>query len=149
MMGRNDTTAGSPADRPPPSRGYAGDLAVEAEWDRRYSDQDRMWSGSPSGALVAEVAGLTPGRVLDVGCGEGAYAVWLARGGWDVTALEVSGVALRGFDPADYVWPSMVAALFDDDWDVEADEQRPRVAPESGAGAHHVDDVVLRARRLR
>jgi 2-polyprenyl-3-methyl-5-hydroxy-6-metoxy-1,4-benzoquinol methylase len=32
--------------------------------------------------------------VLDVGCGEGADAVWLASGGWDVTALEVSGVAL-------------------------------------------------------
>jgi 2-polyprenyl-3-methyl-5-hydroxy-6-metoxy-1,4-benzoquinol methylase len=44
---------------------------------------------------VAEVAGLTPGQVLDVGCGEGADAVWLASGGWDVTALEVSGVALK------------------------------------------------------
>ena len=54
-----------------------------------------------------------------------------------------------GFDPADYVWPSMVAALLDDDWEVEVDEQRPRIAPESGAGAGHVDDVVLRARRLR
>lgn len=54
-----------------------------------------------------------------------------------------------GFDPADYVWPSMVAALLDDDWTVEVDEQRPRVAPDGGAGAHHTDDVVLRARRLR
>ena len=48
------------------------------------------------------------------------------------------------FDPADYVWPSMVAALLDDDWVVEVDEQRPRVAPEGGAGAHHSEDVVLR-----
>jgi len=54
-----------------------------------------------------------------------------------------------GCDPADYVWPSMVAALLDDDWQVEVDEQRPRIAPEGGAGAHHTDDVVLRARRLR
>lgn len=54
-----------------------------------------------------------------------------------------------GFDPADYVWPSMVAALLDDDWTVEVDEQRPRVAPDGGAGAHHTDDVVLRARRRR
>ncbi len=43
----------------------------------------------------------------------------------------------------------MVAALLTDDWDVEVDEQRPRDTPESGAGAHHVDDLVLRARRLR
>jgi hypothetical protein len=43
----------------------------------------------------------------------------------------------------------MVAALLDDDWAVELDEQRPRVAPDGGAGAHHTDDLVLRARRLR
>ncbi|MFF1797917.1 methyltransferase type 11, partial [Kitasatospora sp. NPDC058263] len=53
------------------------------------------------------------------------------------------------FDPADYVWPAMVTALLDEDWQVEVDEQRPRVAPEGGAGAHHTDDLVLRARRLR
>jgi SAM-dependent methyltransferase len=54
-----------------------------------------------------------------------------------------------GDDPAHYVWPSMVAALLDDGWRVEVDERRPRVAPEGGAGAHHSEDVVLRARRLR
>nr|WP_284346901.1 hypothetical protein [Frankia sp. Cppng1_Ct_nod] len=43
----------------------------------------------------------------------------------------------------------MVAALLDDDWKVELNEQRPRIAPEGGAGAHHADDLVLRARRLR
>jgi hypothetical protein len=43
----------------------------------------------------------------------------------------------------------MIAALLDDDWAVEVDEQRPREAPDGGAGAHHTDDVVLRARRLR
>ncbi len=207
--------------------GYVGDPAVQAEWDARYADGERLWSGRPNGALVVEVADLPPGRVLDVGCGEGADAVWLASRGWEVTALEVSGVALGraaehardagvairwvhaglaeaalpqrsfdlvsaqypallrtpdraaeralvaavapggvlllvhhagmdsqpvhegGFDPADYVWPTMVAALLDGDWRVEVDEQRPRIVPEGGAGAHHVDDVVLRARRLR
>jgi len=53
------------------------------------------------------------------------------------------------FDPNDFVWPSMVATLLDDDWKVEVDEQRPRIAPDGGAGAHHADDLVLRARRLR
>jgi SAM-dependent methyltransferase len=207
--------------------GYLGDPAVQTEWDGRYAEREQLWSGRPNGALVTEVAALTPGRVLDVGCGEGADAIWLARGGWDVTALEVSAVALQraighardagvsirwvhaelaraglepgsfdlvsaqypallrtpnaaaerallaavapggvlllvhhagfdsqpahenGFDPADYVWPSMIAALLDEDWVLEVDEQRPRIAPEGGAGAHHTDDVVLRARRLR
>jgi SAM-dependent methyltransferase len=73
---------------------YVGDPAVRAEWDDRYAGSERVWSGAPNGALIAETEGLTPGRVLDVGCGEGADAVWLARRGWDVTAIEVSGVAL-------------------------------------------------------
>ena len=64
-------------------------------WDQRYTSADRVWSGQPNGALVTETAGLPPGRVLDVGCGEGADAVWLAEHGWDVTALDVSGVALE------------------------------------------------------
>lgn len=66
----------------------------DAAWDARYAETDRVWSGAPNGALVAEVSGLPPGRVLDVGCGEGADAVWLAREGWEVVALDISQVAL-------------------------------------------------------
>ena len=65
------------------------------DWDERYSSHDDgMWSGRPNGVLVAEVAGSSPGRALDVGCGEGADAIWLAREGWHVTGLDVSQVAL-------------------------------------------------------
>ncbi len=42
-------------------------------------------------------------------------------------------------------WPGKA----DDDWEVERDEPRPRIAPDGGAGAHHTEDLVLRARRLR
>lgn len=72
-----------------------GPSARAAEWDARYGQQDgAMWSGRPNGRLVAEFAGLAPGRALDVGCGEGADAVWLARRGWTVTAMDISEVAL-------------------------------------------------------
>lgn len=74
------------------------DSAVPAsatEWDQRYASMDQVWSGQPNAALVSEVSGLPPGRALDVGCGEGADAVWLARQGWQVTALDVSQVALE------------------------------------------------------
>ncbi len=53
-----------------------------------------MWSGQPNEALVREVGTLTPGTALDVGCGEGADAIWLARQGWVVDALDVSAKAL-------------------------------------------------------
>lgn len=64
------------------------------EWDARYSERDRVWSGEANGALVEEMTGARPGRALDVGCGEGADALWLARQGWAVTALDVSRIAL-------------------------------------------------------
>ncbi|MDF2444656.1 MAG: hypothetical protein JWR01_2859 [Subtercola sp.] len=71
-----------------------GSAAAEAVWDERYSGLDQLWSGEPNGTLLAEMAGLAVGSVLDVGCGEGADALWLAGQGWRVTALDVSRVAL-------------------------------------------------------
>jgi SAM-dependent methyltransferase len=70
--------------------------AQATEWDARYGESETaIWSGQPNGRLVAEVAEFAPGRALDVGCGEGADAIWLARRGWTVTAVDVSEVALR------------------------------------------------------
>jgi SAM-dependent methyltransferase len=72
-----------------------GAAGAAAEWDARYRERDgTMWSGRPNGRLVVEVGDLTPGRALDVGCGEGADAIWLARRGWTVTAVDVSEVAV-------------------------------------------------------
>ena len=60
-----------------------------------YSEREgAMWSGRPNGRLRVEAAGLTPGRALDVGCGEGADAIWLARNGWTVTGIDISDVAV-------------------------------------------------------
>ena len=64
-------------------------------WDQRYRSASRVWSGLPNPQLVAETDKLTPGRALDAGCGEGADAVWLARRGWEVVAVDISSVALE------------------------------------------------------
>lgn len=64
-------------------------------WDERYRSSPALWSGRPNPQLVAEAAGLTPGTALDVGCGEGADAIWLAERGWQVSAVDISPVALE------------------------------------------------------
>jgi SAM-dependent methyltransferase len=63
-------------------------------WDERYRSADRIWSGNPNPQLVDVASELSPGTALDVGCGEGADAIWLATRGWRVTAVDVSTVAL-------------------------------------------------------
>ena len=63
-------------------------------WDDRYGSREQLFSGNPNGVLVTEVADLTPGQALDVGCGEGGDALWLARRGWQVTAVDISRTAL-------------------------------------------------------
>lgn len=191
-----------------------------AQWDERYRSEDRLWSGHVNGSLAAEVADLAPSTALDVGCGEGADALWLAERGWEVTAVDISGVAIeraraeadrRGlevtwiagdfpgdvpgefglvslhypafpigtidavvpglidavapggmlllvghappedlenahFDPADYVQPWDVEPHLGDGWTIEASETRPRPG-DHHHGSHHVNDVVIRARR--
>lgn len=63
-------------------------------WDERYCSRDQLFSGAPNGVLVTEVTGLVPGRALDVGAGEGGDALWLAERDWQVTATDLSSVAL-------------------------------------------------------
>lgn len=64
-------------------------------WDDLYGARERIWSGRVNRWLAETVTPLTPGRALDLGCGEGADAVWLAGQGWRVTAVDVSPTALR------------------------------------------------------
>ncbi|MFG3698423.1 class I SAM-dependent methyltransferase [Micromonospora sp. NPDC047620] len=63
-------------------------------WEELYQRRDRVWSGRANPVLV-EVAGALPaGTVLDLGCGEGGDAIWLAGQGWRVTAVDVAETAL-------------------------------------------------------
>ena len=57
-------------------------------WDDRYRTTEQLFSGQPNSQLVEQTAGLLPGRALEAGAGEGADAIWLARQGWAVTAVD-------------------------------------------------------------
>ena len=64
-------------------------------WEDRYAGRPQVWSGRANPALVELVDGLEPGRALDLGCGEGGDAIWLARNGWQVAAVDISTIAVE------------------------------------------------------
>ncbi len=68
---------------------------VEHFWEQHYGAAERVWSGRANATLVDVVQELEPGTALDLGCGEGGDAVWLALRGWQVTGVDVSPTALR------------------------------------------------------
>ncbi len=196
----------------------------QIDWDANYRDAEQRWSGHVNGSLVAEIDGHPPGRALDVGCGEGADAIWLAEQGWIVTAVDIAPTAVargaaaaaeRGLDiewqsrdlladrveagaydlvslqypgfpierlpevvdalttavapggtllvvghaphptPEDapfvreeWVQAEDVAGRLGTEWTIEVHEVRPRPGDHhQHSGAHHMDDVIVRARK--
>ena len=95
-------------------------------WDERYRDAEFVWTTEPNRFLPGLVAGLTPGRAVDLACGEGRNAVWLATEGWSVTGVDISRVGLdkadrlasaRGAD-VDWVLGDATAWVADDPFDL-------------------------------
>jgi SAM-dependent methyltransferase len=70
-------------------------MAMDAAyWDERYAASELVWGISPNRWVEQELTDLAPGRALDLACGEGRNALWLAGLGWTVTAVDFSAVAL-------------------------------------------------------
>jgi len=92
---------------------HAGEVVMdEAFWEAMYRSRPTAWSGRPNPQLVAEATGLASGSALDVGCGEGADAVWLAERGWQVTAVDISATALeRAAGHAAHAAPDMAGRI--------------------------------------
>ena len=66
-----------------------------AAWDERYAATELVWSAGPNQFVEQGLADLPPGRALDLACGEGRNARWLADRGWQVTAIDWSAVAVE------------------------------------------------------
>ncbi len=64
------------------------------DWDRRYAERELVWSAEPNRFVAQELGSLAPGRAIDLACGEGRNAIWLAQRGWRVTAVDFSEVAI-------------------------------------------------------
>ena len=71
-----------------------GGSPSEQFWEEYYQAHERRWSGRANPVLVDVARSLPTGTALDLGCGEGGDAIWLARLGWRVTAVDVSVTAL-------------------------------------------------------
>jgi SAM-dependent methyltransferase len=65
------------------------------DWNRRWEERSHHCHDDPVGVLADEVGDLQPGRALDLGCGAGRAALWLAEHGWRVTGVDYSEVALQ------------------------------------------------------
>ena len=99
-----------------------------ATWEEHYSAKPQVWSGRVNAQLAAIAPTLRGTRALDLGCGEGADAIWLAEHGWTVVAVDVSSTALarargaaeqRGVaDLIDFVEHDLTSSLPDGSFDL-------------------------------
>ncbi|MDV6270061.1 class I SAM-dependent methyltransferase [Rhodococcus globerulus] len=72
-----------------------------SDWDERYRAVTQPWGIDPAGTVATRVADLDPGTAVDLACGDGRHARWLADHGWSVTGVDYSSVAIDRARSAD------------------------------------------------
>lgn len=69
-------------------------MADKHTWNERYGAKELVWSAGPNELFAREIENLAPGKALDLACGEGRNAIYLAEQGWDTTAIDFSDVGI-------------------------------------------------------
>lgn len=64
------------------------------DWDERYRAVTEPWGVDPAGTVATRISDLRPGTAIDLACGDGRHARWMAGQGWSVTAVDYSSVAI-------------------------------------------------------
>jgi SAM-dependent methyltransferase len=97
MTDSGETISGATSDSEPGHLTSPGNDMAAAEWDERYRQSGLVWGSGPNVWVAEQVAERLPvaGTALDLGCGEGRNAAWLARRGWRVTGVDFSAIALE------------------------------------------------------
>lgn len=117
-----------------------------AAWDQRYAEAGLVWSVTPNRFVEAECADLQPGRALDLAAGEGRNAIWLARVGWQVTAVDFSAVGLdkgrrlaeeAGVNGVRWVQADATTYVADEPMDLVVIAYLQLAAPERRAAVRH------------
>ena len=108
--------------------------ADRKRWNARYESGEYAARTHPSALLAAWIDRLPRGRALDVACGLGRNAIHLATNGWQVDAMDISGVALAG------ARERAKAAGVEVHW-IETDLEQPDIPPDAY-------DVIVVARFL-
>ncbi len=72
-------------------------MRTPADWDERYATKEGLlWGAGPNRFVEAAWQGVAPtGRALDLACGEGRNAIWLAEQGWEASGVDFSPLALK------------------------------------------------------
>lgn len=70
-------------------------MADKNTWNERYAAKELVWSAGPNKLFAEQVADLTPGRALDLACGEGRNAIYLAEQGWQATGVDFSSKGIE------------------------------------------------------
>ena len=122
---------------------------MDAEaWDERYASSELVWSAAPNQFVARQCADLAPGRAVDVAAGEGRNAIWLARQGWEVTAVDFSQAALdkgrrlAGAIPVTWVRADVTTWRPDGEFDLALIAYLQLPAPQRAAAVRNAFDTL-------